>query len=620
MKRFLEKAQEIVSHPASPLWLAGLGGLFYLIQGLIYAHTTVTSLDEGAYLLKGILFARGVYEPFEPYGPLTNKAPFAFLIPGFAEYIFGAGLRTGRYFFLLIGLLTLLGTWIAVRRWGNAWFAAGAVWVFALSPMIIKLHVRTVSQVLIACMLAWVCVFVVQKYSKPWHIIFGALLASLAVMTRQNMAPILAFTILYVFWQHGKEKGILALLVGGLFFLAVHAYYWPHILQIWAPWFPENLTPFLDPFRLPKDAEAVWDPLIDFSNRINAFYQGIRYHFIPIIGSIFALFFWRRLKQSESQEAFRAFVFLAVSYFSLWLLHAWASLASEYESYSCVFCFSNYLGFFDPLGILLFVIVFSSLKEFPLARWTVILLIPFILLTSTGMGFSNFENVTASLTNLQLVPRIRPGQFLPAFISLEDALKYGLNLDNLGIKRVVGASFGFLLGCITIGIAFFIWRRKQNNFSLTLMNSFLIIGFLLSPLLHLGESKLDCRTDIIRDNEIVGDYLASIIPADSLVYWEGGLSFVSMVYVPEARIFPAQINNGYSYRRGGDSDILNRFGYWNSVSFTEWRDSADIFIVEEKRFEYWSAYLTPETFHEFAPAPVAPSCADGSGLRIFQRK
>jgi hypothetical protein len=619
MKRFFDTVQEKLSHPIVPLWLAGLGGLFYLIQGLVYAHTTVTSLDEGAYLLKGILFARGVYEPFEPYGPLTNKAPFAFLIPGFAEYIFGAGLRTGRYFFLFIGLLTLLGTWQAVRHWGRDWFAAGAVWVFALSPMIIKLHVRTVSQVLIACMLAWVCVLVVRKYSKPWQIIVGSFLAALAVMTRQNMAPILLFVVLYVFWQHGKEKGLLALFTGGLFFLGVHAYYWPHILQIWAPWFPENLTPFLDPFRLPKDAQAVWDPTIDFPNRVNAFYQGIRYHFIPMIGSIFTLFFWRKLKQLESQEAFRAFVFLAVSYFSLWLLHAWASLASEYESYSCVFCFSNYLGFFDPLGILLFVIVFASLKEFPLARWTVIFIIPFVLLTSTGIGFSNFENVTASLTNLHLVPRLRAGQLLPVFISLEDALKYGLNFEPVQIKRAVGAGFGFLLGFITIGIAFFIWRKKKNIFSLTLMNSFLIIGLLLSPILHLGESKLDCRTDIIRDNEIVGDYLASIIPADSLVYWEGGLSFVPMVYVPEARIFPAQINNGYAYRNGGDADVLNRFGYWTSELDSRWRAEADIFIIEAKRYINWKDFLNPQEFQEFPKPTASPACSEGAGLRIFQR-
>ncbi|MFN3491832.1 MAG: hypothetical protein ACK40V_06390, partial [Anaerolineales bacterium] len=408
------------------------------------------------------------------------------------------------------------------------------------------------------------------------------------------------------------------LLVGGLFFFAVHAYYWPHILQIWAPWFPESLTPFLDPFRLPKDAQAVWDPAIDFPNRINAFFQGIRYHFIPIIGSVFALFLGREIKQSK--DSFRAFVFLSVSYFSLWLLHAWASLASQYESYSCVFCFSNYLGFFDPLGILLFVIAFSSFKKNCPARWAAILIIPFILLTSTGMGFSNFENVTASLTDLRLVPRVRAGQFFPVFISLEDALKYGLNFEPVQIKRAVSAGLGFLLGFLTITLAYIVWRKKKNNFSLTLINSFLIIGFALSPLLHLGESKLDCPLDIILANEQVGEYLASVIPPYSLVYWDGGLSFAPITYVPNVKIFPAQINDGYAYRRGGDADILNRFGYWNSVSLVQWRDSADFFIIEEKRFESWQAYLTPTEFTEFAPPPAAPSCNEGAGLRIFQRK
>ena len=77
----------------SPYLLAGLGVILYLIQAFQYAHTTVSSLDEGSYLIKGMFYLTGVYEPFEPYAPLTNKAPFAFLIPGFAEYIFGAGLR-----------------------------------------------------------------------------------------------------------------------------------------------------------------------------------------------------------------------------------------------------------------------------------------------------------------------------------------------------------------------------------------------------------------------------------------------------------------------------------------------------------------------------------------------
>ena len=122
----------------TPVVVAALGALLYLIQAVIYAHTSVPGLDEGAYLLKGLLYLRGTYVPFEPYGPLTNKAPFAFLIPGFAQFLFGAGLRTGRYFSIFLGMLTLLGTWITARRWAGKWAAAATVWVFAASSMVIK--------------------------------------------------------------------------------------------------------------------------------------------------------------------------------------------------------------------------------------------------------------------------------------------------------------------------------------------------------------------------------------------------------------------------------------------------------------------------------------------------
>jgi uncharacterized membrane protein len=209
----------------TPTGLAALGALLYLIQAVIYAHTTVTSLDEGSYLLKGILYLRGVYEPFEPYGPLTNKAPFAFLIPGFAEYLFGPGLRTGRFFSIFQGLLTVIGVWITARRWAGKWIAAGTVWVFALSPVIIRIHSVAVSEVIIATLLTWMCVCVLGEDRPLWQIVLGSILAALAVLTRQNMAPVLPLLVLYVFWQHGNKKGIWSFVTAALFFLAVHIYY-----------------------------------------------------------------------------------------------------------------------------------------------------------------------------------------------------------------------------------------------------------------------------------------------------------------------------------------------------------------------------------------------------------
>src|SRR3990172_8033653 len=87
-------------------WITILGGLAYLSQSLVYAHTQFSLLDEGAYLYKGYLFATGQYRLYQDYGPWTNHMPLAFLIPGYVQVLFGPGLRTGRY--LAVGLSLLL--------------------------------------------------------------------------------------------------------------------------------------------------------------------------------------------------------------------------------------------------------------------------------------------------------------------------------------------------------------------------------------------------------------------------------------------------------------------------------------------------------------------------------
>lgn len=601
-----------------PLVLAGAGAILYLIRAIIYAHTTVSSLDEGSYLIKGMFYLNGVYTPFEPYGPLTNKAPFAFLIPGIAEYVFGAGLRTGRYFSIFLGLLTILGVWITARRWTDNWLAAFTVWVFALSPMIIKLHARAVSEVIIACILAWICVLILDKERPLWQVILAAALAAVAVFTRQNMAPILPFLILYTFWQHGKQKGIWAFVTGSFFFLAFHIFYWPRVMTIWTPWLPENLTPFLDPFRIPTDSVPIWDPNIDFWNRLNSFFQGIRYHFIPLIGGLFGLILLPPRSDWKSAPAMRAAVFLAVSYFVLAAMHGWAAIASQYESYSCVFCFSNYLGFFDPLGILFFVITLAYAWNQNPNRVVQIFSVLAVVAVATGIGYSLFEQVGSGLLNLPIVPRIRSGGL--GFVAIVNALTQGLAMPLVQVKRWISSSLGFLTGLAVLLASFFISKRAQKpNFTLTLVNSFLVTGFVLSPILHLGESRLDCDTDIIRDHEELGAYLASIIPAGSLVYWDGGNAYTPMIYVPEARIFPPQINDGYTFHIGGDPDVLYYFSHWNSELDSRWRAEADIFIIEAKRYANWKDFLAPQEFQEFAKPTHSPSCNEGAELRIFQR-
>ncbi|HCK65588.1 MAG TPA: hypothetical protein DHW49_04935 [Anaerolineae bacterium] len=605
--------------PWLPFVIAGLGAILYLIQAFIYAHTTPSSLDEGSYLLKGILYLRGVYEPFEPYGPLTNKAPFSFLIFGFIEYLFGAGLRTGRYFSIVLGLFTVIGTWLTTRRWTGDWLAAGTVWFFTLSPMIIKLHTLAVTEVIIACMLAWICVLLLDKNRPLWQIILASTISSIAVLTRQNMVIILPLLVLYVFWQHGKQKGIWSLATTVFVFLVIHAYYWPRILIIWTPWLPESLTPFLNSFRLPNESVPVWDPNIDIWNRLNSFFQGIRYHFIPIIGSIFGLIFLSPRSKWKDDSAFRSAVFLASTFFILLLMHGWASLASQYESYSCVFCFFYYLTFFDPLGVLFFVIAFNYAWNQNTSRTLLIFLICFVIIFATGIGFSLFEQVGNALLNFPF-PRFSEGRFQPGLTTVSDILKYGLNFELLQIKRFISSSLGFAIGILVLVIAFFFWRKeKKKQLSMFIINTCLLIGFILSPILHLGESQINCRQDIILAHENLGKYLREIIPPNSLVYWDGGNAFTPMVYVPDVRIFPPQINNGYTYHIGGDPDTLYYFSHWNNELDIQWRSEADIFIIEAKRYANWKDFLNPQEFREFAKPADSPSCAQGAELRIFQR-
>ncbi|HSV85713.1 MAG TPA: hypothetical protein VLH85_04005, partial [Levilinea sp.] len=63
--------QQVSSHPRLPLILSLLAGCFFLIQAVIYAHVHDVTMDEGTYLMKGLVFIRGDYLPFQEYGPWT---------------------------------------------------------------------------------------------------------------------------------------------------------------------------------------------------------------------------------------------------------------------------------------------------------------------------------------------------------------------------------------------------------------------------------------------------------------------------------------------------------------------------------------------------------------------
>jgi hypothetical protein len=188
------------------------------------------------------------------------------------------------------------------------------------------------------------------------------------------------------------------------------------------------------------------------------------------------------------------------------------------------------------------------------------------------------------------------------------------------IKRGISSGVGLFVGLGTLLTAFLVWRRKhQPDFAHVLINSFLILGFVVAPIVNARGSRIECEQDLLTANEELGAYLANIIPSNSLVYWDGGLSFTPMIYVPNVRIFPPQINSAYTYRDGGDADTIYRLNHWNSELNEQWKASADIFIIEAKRYTSWKDFLNPQEFEEYQIPSTAPSCLDGAGIRIFHR-
>ena len=191
------------------------GVIIYTLQSWYFLHHLDSVLDEGAYLTKGLLFVRGVYTPFQDYGPLTNHTPLGFLIPGVIQVLFGPGLRPARYFALFVGLFLLLGLWVLVRRLRGEGWAAFAIWALALNVAVIKMYSVATSQGLIACMLVWMLVCVLGDDRKPWQVALGGALAGVAMMTRINLAAVLPILVLCIGWQHGLKNAIISALSGG---------------------------------------------------------------------------------------------------------------------------------------------------------------------------------------------------------------------------------------------------------------------------------------------------------------------------------------------------------------------------------------------------------------------
>jgi hypothetical protein len=576
-----------------------LGLMFYVAQSWVFAHSLDSIGDEGSYLYKGYMFARGDYYPFQEYTFWTNKAPLSFLIPGYIQLWFGPGLREARYFSVVLSVLTLIAVWITTRRLGGSVWGAIAVWVFALSLSQIAVYSEAVSQGIVACLLAWMFVFTLGEDRPLWQLVLGSALAILIVMTRQNMAVVPALLVGYIFWQYGSRAGWWSFATCAVLFIAFHAVYWPGIMQIWVPWLPQSLTPFLDPFRI-SAALTQTDFAFDASSlsRLQSLATGIHDHFFVFLGSLSALILWPRQAGWKSRAHFKMAVFLGLTFFILVIMHTLASLPTDY----CVHCFSAYQTFYSLAGLLFIVVVFSNGVTYSTPRLVILLF--FLLFFAAALGLFYYQRWGDWLLNNIPVPRLnrllRQGEL--ATLPLKDILTQTFDLPNELQRRIAPVGAGLFIGVVLILLVWAVYRfvlekNRAGKYSFTgiLLICCLFVGTVFPATLSGRPGEVACRTNFLDYYEDAAHQLADLIPPESVVYWRGsGRHLAFMLYMDDVKLFLPQIHAGGGYA-AGDSQRLLRFGLYNEELDRQWRQAADILII-------WPTYFTDE-FEAFFEQP-----------------
>jgi hypothetical protein len=618
MQRTSALVRKIISLPWLPTFLTLAGFVFYIFQAVHVARTKTSFLDEGLYLFKGYLFANGLQTPFADFGVWTNHAILSFLIPGYIQKWFGPGLQTGRYFMIALSLLTLLVLWVFARRWGNAWWAVGIVWVMVLNPAEVKIHTLAISEGTVAALLVWIVVLITGEKRPLWQVLLGSALTAPLVLTRENMAFVPLIVFVYIFWQHGWKAGLLSMLAAAVPFIGGNAFYFPDNLKFWIVRAPNIPTPLLDPWRfLSTSGAAIPEPENANSYRMLLyFWLTFRLHFVSLVSAltVWLLLPYKFVKQIS--ERARAVIFLSVLLLVLFIAHMQVAFFGEF----CISCILLYVGYFDFIGLMLLVIAWPLLvKEMSAVRLTLILVVVSLLIL--GIGFSSYEDLSTDFTK-RMIERLDGTYIWGAMIHYITVPQ--LILFRVAFVLLVSALI-IVLGAIGLVLAYRRFNGGQlagGKAGILILNVLLILGLILSPTTVLGKGNdfFDCgKTDVFKSYREAGAELSKVIEPGSKVYWEGRLPAI-FLYLPDVQIYPPQLNHVHSYHIGGDSQALLRFSQWNDELAQQWLAEADYILFQSTEL----VYLTDEMIEsgkyvKVMASPKTEKCRWQSVINVYKR-
>ncbi len=597
--------------------VAGAGTLVYAVLSWQMSRTLTTLiLDESMYIVKGYFFAIGRYAPYQDYGPLTNHMPLAFMIPGYIQAWFGPGMDTARVFAFLVGLVMLAGVWLAFKRLGGRWWAALAVWAFALNPAWMEVFSQGLSQGIVNAFIVWAFVLLLSKQPKTWQLAAASALAALSVMTRINMLPIFGLLVLYIFWQHGWKKGLAAALAGLLVCALVLGSFWPGVLKFISGWVPEGLFGFIEPYRSPWSQVHLpegfsylpldWldHPESEQWNGLYALFEGFKFSFIPFLAVISTLAFWPRRRDWKTEFDFKLSALLVVTWLVMAAMHIWVSLSGT----SChFFCLAGYFTFFDLLALMLLAVALPNwLKRAP--RWRQVLVFIFLFLILAGTLYSAGYRPQVLARNWYTlmdtpIPRISGGKIiagetgpLRSIFESVFGLSYYVLVEGLPKLLYWLLIAVFLFGALPL---VFRWLRrllpKDISFAWFAFALLMALGLALgpTPIFYNETNNLRCEDDVTDSHAAVGEVLAALIPPGSHVYW-GVPSNMLLLYLPEIEIYPPQLNTTFNYVLGAtpaQSAEIYRFGYWDHHLDAQWAAEADYLLIAGDRLKPWQAQI-----------------------------
>jgi 4-amino-4-deoxy-L-arabinose transferase-like glycosyltransferase len=581
----------------------------YILLAIHYAHIIEPVMDEGTYLLKGKWYWDGTYQPFEVNGPITNKPPLAFYSLGISQVLFGTGLLSGRYFAIFLSVILLIGQWLTVKRLAGTWWATVSIGFYIIAPAWIIYFSRAMTQVVTSLLIVWSLYFMLGKDRTPSQLVLGGVLSAATVMVRQNMLPLFVLTLIYMVWENGFRKSLFPIIASLVAFIGLNLPYWPQIYPvIWQPFFPDFFNTSMSAifhFDLPTGdlGSAFLARNYSLVYEIQVFFDGVRYFFIPFLAMLlsFIVLFPKALLSEKNHHKT---AYLAVSFLILTVFHYAYAL---YEN-NVLYSFPAYFAFYLPIGITLIPLFFKDclvLKN-KVRQWILCITVVAI---STGIGLSLYREIAPFFMNMNL-PSISQRKLFGPY-ELWDVL---LNQYHIPIKVqefIIPTAVGFLAGILILWIAKITQSVIKHRVKLQPYGSLLILllfslGILLSPTFILAANSSIAtypNMDIPASYEETANQLQTIIPDESLVYWDG-YTPILFLYLPDIKIFPAQLNMEFYYRDGGDTEYIEKRGFWNEELALRWINEADFLVFNEETYLKRFAGLDPAIQSNFARLPV----------------